>query len=49
MATILQSIFLNAQNMWISFKILLKFVFRGTVNKIQMMAWRQAIIGTNDG
>ena len=41
------------ENVWIPIKISLKFVPRGPINNIpsmvQIMAWRQAIIWTNDG
>ena len=45
-------IFLN-ENVWISISISLKFVPEVRINNIpallQIMAWRQAIIWTNDG
>ena len=49
---ILKCIFLN-ENVWNSIKISLKFVPTGPDNNIlalvQIIAWRQAIIWTNDG
>ena len=49
---IFKCIFLN-ENVWISIKISLKFVFKGSINNIpalvQMLGQHQAIIGTNDG
>ena len=45
-------IFLN-ENVWISINILRKFVTKGPIINIpalvQIMAWRQAMILTNDG
>ena len=42
-----------SENVWISSKMLLKFVPKGPINNIpalvQIMAWRQAIIWTNAG
>ena len=49
---ILKRIFFN-ENVWISIKISLKFVPKGPINNIpalvKIMAWRRAIIWTNDG
>ena len=48
---IFKCIFLN-ENVWISIKISLKLVFKGSINNIpalvQMLGQRQAIIWTND-
>ena len=50
-AKFFKSIFPN-ENVWILIKISLKFVPKGPLNNIlalvQIMAWRQAIIWTND-
>ena len=49
---IFKCIFLN-ENVWISIKISMKFVPKGPINNIpalvEIMAWRRAIIWTNDG
>ena len=49
---IFKRIFLN-ENIWIAINISLSFVPKGPMDNIpalvQIMAWRQAIIWTNDG